>query len=47
MKRIALIVVLASTLLYFLVSRIKEQAQRREDAILDSLPKNAFYGPGY
>ena len=44
-KKLALIVVLAAALIYFLVSRTANAAKVREKAILNSIPQNAFVGP--
>lgn len=45
MKKIALVVVLAAALIYFLVKRTAGAAKVREEAILNSIPQNAFEGP--
>jgi hypothetical protein len=45
MKKIAIVVVLAAALLYLLVKKTMNSADIRENAILNSIPSDAFEGP--
>jgi len=49
MKRIAFVVIIAAVLVYFLVNKrtakLTKASRAKEDAILSTIPLNAFEGP--